>query len=91
MKYFLLFTLLFSTTAFAGETWDKTKEQLNETAEGVDRVTRKGINKGKEKWQERQEEKRLEEEREERAEYERLHKKYGHEGLSEDVLEKDEI
>lgn len=91
MKYFLIFTLVTSTAAIAGETWNKTKAQVNETAEGVDRVTRKGINKGKEKWQERQEEKRLEDEREERAEYERLHKKYGHEGLSEDVLEKDNL
>lgn len=89
MKYFLIFTLVTSAAAFAGETWDKTKAQVNEAAEGVDRVTRKGINKGKAKWQERQEEERLEEEREERAEYERLHKKYGHEGLSDDVLKDD--
>ncbi len=86
MKYFLILTLVTSTAAFAGEFVQKTKAQINETAQGVDRVTRKGINKGKEKWQQRQEEKRLEDEREERAEYERLHKKYGHEGLSDDVL-----
>ncbi len=86
MKYIMLFSLL-ASTAFAGETWDKTKKQVNESAEGVDRVTRETIDKGKDKWQQRQEDKRQEEEREERAEYERLHKKYGHEGLSEDVIE----
>jgi len=85
MKLILIFTLIVSASAFAGETWDKTKAQINETAEGVDRVTQKGIDKGKAKWQERQEEKRLEEEREERAEYERLHKKYG----PKDEVEKD--
>jgi hypothetical protein len=78
MKYIMLFSLL-ATTAFAGETWNKTKAQVNETADGVDRVTRETIHKGKDKWAQRQEEKRLEEEREERAEYERLKKKYGNE------------
>ena len=76
MKYILLFTLV-STGAFAGETWNKTKNQINEAAEGTDRVTRETIQKGKNKWEQRQEEKRMEEEREERAEYERLKKKYG--------------
>lgn len=76
MKYFVIFTLV-TSTAFAGETWDKTKKQINEAAEGTDRVTRETIQKGKEKWKQRQEEKRLEEEKEERAEYERLKKKYG--------------
>ena len=78
MKYILMFALV-STTAFAGETWNKTKNQINEAAEGTDRVTRETIQKGKAKWQQRQEEKRLEEEKEERAEYERLKKKYGEE------------
>lgn len=85
MKFIMLFSLL-ASTAFAGETWNKTKAQVNETAEGVDRVTREGIHKGKDKWAQRQEKERLEEEREERAEYERLHKKYGHKGLSDDVI-----
>ncbi len=76
MKFIMLFSLL-ATTAFAGETWTKTKAQVNESAEGVDRVTRETIHKGKDKWAQRQEKERLEEEREERAEYERLHKKYG--------------
>lgn len=76
MKYILLFSLV-STAAVAGETWNKTKAQINEAAEGTDRVTRETIQKGKDKWQQRQEEKRMEEEREERAEYERLKKKYG--------------
>lgn len=76
MKYILILTL-FSFGAIAGETWDKTKKQINEAAEGTDRVTRDVIKKGKDKWQERQEEKRQEEEAEERAEYERLKKKYG--------------
>lgn len=87
MKYILIFSLLTISSAFAGETWDKTKAQINETAEGVERVTRKGINKGKAKWQERQEEERMEEEREERAEYKRLHEKYGHEGFDFDKEE----
>jgi hypothetical protein len=60
MKYIMLFSLL-ATTAFAGETWNKTKAQVNETADGVDRVTRETIHKGKDKWAQRQEEKRLEE------------------------------
>lgn len=81
MKYILVFSLLTVSAAFAGETWNKTKAQINEAAEGTDRVTRETIQKGKSKWQERQEEKRLEEEAEERKEYERLHKKYGHDGL----------
>ena len=76
MKLILILSLI-SASAFAGETWNKTKAQINETAEGVDRVTQKGIDKSKAKWQERQEEKRMEEEKVERAEYERLHKKYG--------------
>lgn len=76
MKYILIFSLM-TATAFAGETWDKTKAQVNEAAEGTDRVTRETIQKGKAKWQQRQEEKRMEEEKEERAEYERLKKKYG--------------
>ena len=76
MKYFLMLSL-FSMTVVAGETWNKTKAQINETAEGVDRVTQKGINKGKAKWQERQEANSLEEEKVERAEYERLKAKYG--------------
>lgn len=76
MKYIFIFSLM-TATAFAGETWDKTKAQVNEAAEGTDRVTRETIQKGKAKWQQRQEEKRMEEEKEERAEYERLKKKYG--------------
>lgn len=76
MKYVFLFCLI-TTSALAGETWNKTKAQINEAAEGTDRVTRETIQKGKAKWQERQEEKRLEEEKAERAEYERLKKKYG--------------
>ncbi len=76
MKFIMLFSLL-ATSAFAGETWDKTKAQVNESAESVERATRKTINKGKDKWAQRQEEKRLKEEREERKEYERLKKKYG--------------
>jgi hypothetical protein len=76
MKYILILSLV-SMTSFAGDTWDKTKAQINETAEGVERVTQKGIDKGKEKWQERQEAERLEEEKEDRAEYERLKAKYG--------------
>lgn len=76
MKYFLILSLT-CATAFAGEMWKKTKAQINEAADGTDRVTRETIQKGKDKWQQRQEEKRLEEEREERAEYERLKKKYG--------------
>lgn len=79
MKYILVFSLLTLSSAFAGETWNKTKAQINEAAEGTDRVTRETIQKGKAKWQERQEEKRMEEEAEERKEYERLHKKYGKE------------
>ena len=76
MKTVLILSLV-SMSAFAGDTWNKTKGQINETAEGVDRVTREGINKGKDKWQERQEAQRMEEEKEERAEYERLKEKYG--------------
>ena len=76
MKYILLLSLV-SMSAFAGETWNKTKGQINETADGVDRVTQKGIDKGKAKWQERQEAQRMEEEKEERAEYARLKAKYG--------------
>ncbi len=80
MKYMMIFALM-TSTAFAGETWNKTKGQINETADGVDRVTREGIHKGKAKWQERQEAERMEEEREERAEYERLKLKYGKEEI----------
>ena len=76
MKILILITLL-SGTAFAGETWNKTKAQINEAAEGTDRVTRETIHKGKAKWQERQEESDRKKEAEERAEYKRLKEKYG--------------
>lgn len=78
MKYLLIFSLL-TSTAFAGETWDKAKDKINNTAEKTESKTREIINKGKEKWNERQEEKQREEERDERAEFERLKKKYGYE------------
>lgn len=76
MKYILILSLI-SASAFAGETWNKTKSQVNEAAEGTDRVTRETIQKGKDKWSQHQEEERMEDEKEERAEYERLKKKYG--------------
>jgi hypothetical protein len=76
MKYILLLSLL-SASAFAGETWDKTKTQINNTADNVDHATRETINKGKAKWQQRQEEKDRQKELDERAEYQRLKKKYG--------------
>ncbi len=41
MKTVLILSLV-SMSAFAGDTWNKTKGQINETAEGVDRVTREG-------------------------------------------------
>ena len=78
MKYFFIFALL-TSTAFAGETWDKTKGKINEAADKTDAKTRELIKKGKDKWNERQEEKAREEERDERAEFERLKKKYGYE------------
>ncbi len=77
MKFLMTIALVTSFSALAGETWDKTKKQVNEAAEGTDRVTRETIQKGKNKWQQRQEEKRIEKEAEERKEYERLKKKYG--------------
>lgn len=76
MKYILLFSLM-SSSVFAGETWNKAKKQINEAAEGTDRVTRETIHKGKAKWKQHQEERDIKKEREERAEYERLKKKYG--------------
>lgn len=82
MKIFLIL-LLAAAQVYAGETWNKTKEQINEAAEGTDRVTRDIIKKGKDKWEQRQEEKRAEEEKAERAEYERLRKKYGRDDCKE--------
>lgn len=78
MKFILTLTLL-ATSAFAGDTWDKTKGSINEAADKTDAKTRELIKKGKDKWNERQEEKQREEERDERAEFERLKKKYGYE------------
>ena len=75
MKYILILSFI-SASAFAGETWNKTKAQVNEAAEGTDRVARETIQKGKDKWQQRQEDKRLEEDKKDRAEYERLKKKF---------------
>lgn len=76
MKYLFIFALV-TTTAFAGETWEKAKGKINQAADKTDAKTRELINKGKDKWSERQEEQQREEEREERAEFERLKKKYG--------------
>lgn len=78
MKYFLVLSLI-ASTAFAGDTWDKTKGTITNAADKTDSKTRELIKKGKDKWSERQEEKQREEERDERAEFERLKKKYGYE------------
>jgi hypothetical protein len=76
MKFFFILMMTLSA-AWAGETWNKTKAQINEAAEGTDRVTRETIAKGKAKWNEHEEKQKMEEERKERKEYERLKKKYG--------------
>lgn len=75
MKLFIILSLTLAT-AWAGETWDKTKKQINEAAEGTDRVTRETIQKGKNKWSEHEAKQKAKQEQEERKEYERLKKKY---------------
>ncbi len=58
------FSLFFSHTLFANETWDKTKSAINEGAEKIDEGTRKIIKKGKKKLKEREERKAREEKKE---------------------------
>jgi formylmethanofuran dehydrogenase subunit A len=74
---FLFILVLTLGTAWAGETWNKTKAGVNKTADDIDRETQKTIDKGKAEWNEHEQKQKMEEEKKERKEYERLKKKYG--------------
>jgi hypothetical protein len=75
---FIIILMLTLTSAWANDTWNKTKAGINKAADNVDRETRKGIDKGKAKWNDHEQKQKMEEERKERKEYERLKKKYEH-------------